>query len=367
MKSRATTLQKIAVAFALLLTGGPGRAEDVPRFEVDATWPKQLPNDWILGQIAGIAVDANDHIWVYQRPGTLTDEERGAALTPKRSKCCHPAPPVLEFDADGTVLRSWGGPGNGYEWPSVEHGISVAPNGNLWLGGNGKTDAQLLEFTPDGAFVRQIGRAGSATDSNDEHSLNRPALAVADAVSGEIYVADGYGNRRVLVLEPATGAYRRHWGAYGNRPVDADPGPFDPDAPTATQFRTPVHCVRLSNDRLVYVCDRNNNRIQVFRTTGEFVREFVIEPRTRGLFGAVFDIAFSTDPEQRYLFVADGANSEIHVVRRTDGAVLSHIGHGGRQAGQFHWLHVLSIDSRGNLYTGEVDTGKRVQKFRRLP
>ncbi|MFO1321638.1 MAG: hypothetical protein U1F52_18665 [Burkholderiales bacterium] len=367
MKAGDSRWKRFGAAMVLTLASVTVQAEEVPRFEVEAAWPKQLPNDWILGQIAGIAVDANDHIWVYQRPGTLTDEEQGAATTPKRSKCCRPAPPVLEFDADGNLLRSWGGPGGGFEWPAVEHGISVSPNGNLWLGGNGKSDSQLLEFTPDGVFVRQIGRAGTATDSNDERTLNRPALAITDGVAGEIYVADGYGNRRVLVLDSASGTYRRHWGAYGKRPADADPGPFDPDTPTATQFRTPVHCVRLSNDRLVYVCDRNNNRIQVFRPDGEYVTEFVIEPRTRGLFGAVFDIAFSTDAQQTYLFVADGANSEIHVVRRRDGAVLSHIGHGGRQSGQFHWLHVLAIDSRGNLYTGEVDTGKRVQKFRRLP
>lgn len=356
----------LMLAASVLTFVDAARGEDIPRFEVDATWPQQLPNDWILGQIAGIAVDADDHVWVYQRPATLTDEEKGAALTPKRSKCCHPAPPVLEFDRDGKLLRSWGGPGEGFEWPAVEHGVSVDAAGNLWLGGNGKDDGQLLHFTPDGRFIKQFGRARSPLDSNSRTTFNRPAIAIADAPAGELYVADGYGNRRIVVLDATTGEYRRHWGAYGKRPTDADPGAFDPDSPVADQFRTPVHCVRISHDRLVYVCDRNNNRIQVFKPDGTFVTEFFIEPRTRGLFGAVFDIAFSDDPRQTYLYVADGGNSEIHIVRRSDGEVLGHFGHGGRQVGQFHWLHAIATDSRGNVYTGEVDTGKRIQRFRRV-
>jgi hypothetical protein len=354
----------LGTVFAVLAAAAP--AQDIPRFEVEPSWPKQLPHDWILGQIGGIAVDGNDHIWVVQRPGTLTDEERGAALQPPRSKCCFPAPPVLEFDAEGNLLRAWGGPGEGYEWPAGEHGVSVGPDGNLWLGGNGKQDAQLLKFTPEGKFLMQIGRSAKTEGSNSTTTFGRPALAVVDPPTNELYVADGYGNRRVVVLDAATGAYKRHWGAYGKVPQDDDAGPYDPDTPLATQFRTPVHCVRVSRDGLVYVCDRNNNRIQVFRRDGSFVTEFRVEPRSRGLFGSVFDIGFSEDAQQKYLYVADGANSEIHILLRSTGEVLGHVGHGGRQAGQFHWLHTMAVDSNGNIYTGEVDTGKRIQKFRRL-
>ena len=261
-------LAVIAFTALSVILAGVSSAQDIPRYQVDASWPKQLPHDWILGQIGGIAVDAHDHIWVLQRPSTLTDEERGAALQPPRSKCCFPAPPVLEFDAAGNLLRAWGGPGQGYEWPTGEHGISVDPDGNLWIGGNGKEDAQLLKFTADGKFLMQLGRAAKSEGSNSTTTFGRPALAVVDPATNELYVADGYGNRRVVVLDAATGAYKRHWGAYGKRPQDDDLGAFDPDQPLAGQFRTPVHCVRVSGDGLVYVCDRNNNRIQVFQRGG---------------------------------------------------------------------------------------------------
>jgi DNA-binding beta-propeller fold protein YncE len=340
-------------------------ADEVPRFAVDAAWPKPLPNDWILGEIGGLAVDSRDHIWVYQRPRSLTDDERGAALEPPVSKCCRPAPPVLEFDADGNLLQAWGGPGSGYEWPEREHGIFVDAQGNVWIAGNGKTDAHVLKFTRDGRFLQQFGQAGKTSGSNSPTDLNRPALAIVDPSGAELYIADGYGNRRVLVLDARTGAYKRHWGAYGNRPDDADPGKYDPAAPLAQQFRTPVHCVRIAHDGLVYVCDRVNNRLQVFRTDGGFVTEYVLEPATR-LAGSVWDVALSEDAAQKYLYVADGTNNEIEVLLRATGKRVGAFGRAGRQAGQFHWVHAIGIDSQGNLYTGEVDTGKRVQKFRRL-
>ena len=342
-------------------------AQQVPRFQVDPTWPKQLPNNWILGQIGGIAVDSHDHIWVYQRPRTLTDDERGAALNPPVSKCCLPAPPIMEFDQDGNLLQAWSGVGAGRDFPNSEHGIFVDKQDRIWIAGNDKdSDHMVLQFTSEGKFVMQIGNGGKTEGSNSHQYLGRPAMAVVDDDADELYIADGYKNKRVVVFDAKTGEYRRHWGAYGTKPEDTDLGAYDPSAPCAMQFRNPVHCVRIARVGLVYVCDRVNNRIQVFQKDGTFVKEFLVEPATRGA-GSAWDIALSHDAEQLYLFVADGTNNEIHIVVRETGEKLGSFGHAGRGAGQFHWVHALAIDSKGNLYTGDVDTGKRVQKFTRLP
>lgn len=363
MNTRSVWL--VAVALLAIGTLPIAHADDVPRFGVDPAWPKPLPNDWILGEIGGLAVDARDHIWVYQRPRSLTDDERAAATDPPTAKCCRPAPPVLEFDAEGNLLGAWGGPGSGYEWPEREHGIFVDAQDSVWIAGNGKADAHVLQFSRDGRFIRQIGRSGQTSGSNSKTDLNRPALAVVDPAGEELYIADGYGNRRILVLDAKTGAYKRHWGAYGNLPDDTDLGKYDPLAALAQQFRMPVHCVRIAVDGLVYVCDRVNNRVQVFQRDGTFVKEYVLEPRTR-FAGSVWDIALSEDAGQKYLYVADGTNNEVHILLRATGERLAAFGRAGRQAGQFHWVHAIGIDSKGNVYTGEVDTGKRVQKFTRL-
>ena len=338
-------------------------------FAVDPAWPKPLPNNWILGQVAGIAVDSSDHVWIVQRPRTLTDDERGATLEPPVSKCCAPAPPVMEFDVEGNFIQAWGGPGKGYDWPQSEHGISVDQNGFVWIGGNGDNDGQVLKFTRQGRFVAEFGKPGPPTGSADVTRLGRPATAEVDPTTNDLYVADGYFNRRIIVLDAETGAHKRHWGAYGKPPSDAEKvvlsRPRPPGSPPSPQFGNPVHCARLSRDGLVYVCDRLNDRIQVFRKDGTFEKEFLVEPRTAAN-GSVWDIALSRDPEQRYLFVADGRNNEIHVLRRATGEELTSFGRPGRSAGSFHWVHDIAIDSNGNLYTGEVDTGKRIQKFVRL-
>ena len=355
----------ILLCIAAMLTNA-SVAQQVPRFQVDPAWPKQLPNNWILGQIGGIAVDSHDHIWVFQRPNTLTDDERAAALNPPTTKCCVPAPSVMEFDQDGNLLQAWGGPGDGYDWPKSEHGIFVDKQDRVWLGGNDKdNDHMILQFTREGRFVMQIGKAGKTEGSNSKEYLGRPAMAVVDEATDELYVADGYKNKRIIVFDAKTGQYRRHWGAYGAMPDDADLGPYDPGAPRAKQFRNPVHCVRIARDGLVYVCDRVNDRIQVFRKDGSFVKELIVEPATRWV-GSVWDVVLSQDPEQKYLFVTDGSNNEVHILMRETGEPLGHFGHQGRSAGQFHWVHTMAIDSHGNLYTGDVDTGKRVQKFIRV-
>ena len=333
-----------------------------PVYEVDPLWPKPLPNDWLIGQVGGIAVDARDHVWVLQRPGSLTRDEAGAAQDPPLSACCRPAPPVLELDAEGNLIQAWGGPGAGYEWPATEHGIFVDHEDNVWLAGSGPDDHQVLKFRRDGRFLLQIGHARQTGGSNHKELLGQPADIAVDPETNEVYVADGYLNRRIVVFDAATGSYRRHWGAYGKRPDDADPGPYDPDAPAAAQFRRPVHAVRIARDGLVYVADRVNDRIQVFHKDGTFVKQVVVAGRTRFI-GSVWDLDFSPDAGQLILFAADGTNQHVWMLGRDDLGILGRFGRSGRSAGQFHWVHSLAVDSKGNIYTGEVDTGRRVQKF----
>jgi DNA-binding beta-propeller fold protein YncE len=338
-------------------------AQEPPKYRVDPFWPQELPNNWIIGQVGGLAVDREDHIWVLQRPASNTVDEMGASLTPPRSMCCIAAPPVLEFDQQGHLLHSWGGPGEGFDWPKTEHGIYVDKDGNVWIGGSAMTDRHVLKFKNDGHFLLQIGHPSSdPPNSLRTDILGRPAGIEVDAEAHEVYVADGYMNRRVIVFDSETGAFKRLWGAYGNPPDDADPGAYNPAAPADQQFRTPVHCVHISRDGFVYVCDRVNDRMQVFTKQGKFVKEFTVRPETLGI-GSVWQFAFSTDEHQKFLLVADGENNVIWTLRREDGAVVGQIGHNGRNAGQFHWLHQLVSDSHGDLYTGEVDTGKRIQKF----
>ena len=356
--SAAVAAVSIAIASPIVAT----HAADAPRFEVNPSWPKTLPNNWIMGQAAGVAVDAQDHVWVIQRPRSLTDDEKAASLNPPRTKCCVPAPPVMEFDTDGKLIRAWGGPGQGYDWPENEHGINIDPKGFVWIGGNGPNDGHVLKFTQDGKFVLQIGKKGPQTNSLDTARLGRPADTEVDPAANEVYVADGYLNHRIVVFDADTGAFKRMWGAYGKPPTD-EKLTYNPDAPPAQQFGSPVHCVRLARDGLVYVCDRQNDRIQVFRKDGTYVKEFIVAKETLAN-GSVWDLRLSIDPTQTFLFNADGANNEVRTLVRDTGEVVGAFGRNGRQAGEFHWVHNLAIDSKGSLYTTEVDTGKRAQKFR---
>jgi DNA-binding beta-propeller fold protein YncE len=361
----ATLVYAAAACIAPMLVGtsSPLQAGEIPAFAVDAAWPKPLPNNWILGQVGGITVDSEGHIWMIHRPRSLTDDEKGAVLVPRRSKCCVPAPPVLEFDADGNLLRAWGGPGEGYEWVGREHGIEVDERGFVWIGGNAENDNAILKFTLEGKFVMQIGKIAPSKGSNDTTQLGKPAETAIDKDANEIYVADGYGNHRIIVFDATTGAYKRHWGAYGNAPSDDKQPPYDPKAAVSQQFGNPVHCVKIAKDGLVYVCDRINNRIQVFRKDGTFVKEWFFEKNTLGN-GAVWDIALWPDVNQSYLLVADGENNEVRIIKRSDGTVAGSFGRSGRNAGQFHWVHAMAVDATGNVYTAEVDNAKRIQKFR---
>jgi NHL repeat len=354
-------------------------------YEVDASWPKPLPNNWLIGQVGGLAVDKHDHVWINQRPHSLSDDEIGAVPNPPsrsvpRSICCKPAPSVMEFDSDGNLVQAWGGPEDPSKckppqcvWPSNEHGIFVDQDDRVWISGNGPNDRMVLKFTREGTFLMMIGgSAAGPPDSTSKTSVARAAGLFVDAFSKELFVADGYLNSRVVKFDSRTGAYIKAWGAYGKNPVDPTdaPPPSNPNGPYAPTpadanspvFNRPVHCVVVSNDGFVYACDRANNRIQVFTRDGEFRRQFVFDPATAGN-GSTWAIALSPDKSQRFLVYADGENNVVRVVDRQSGEVISTFGRSGRNAGQFHWVHQIAMDSRGNIYTGEVDTAKRIQKF----
>ncbi|MFQ6045503.1 MAG: hypothetical protein ACE5PT_03960 [Gemmatimonadales bacterium] len=339
------------------------RVVEAPMFEVDPFWPKPLPNHWVLGSVVGVGVDSRDHVFIVHRQAPLNERtEIGAATDPPTGECCVPAPYILEFDPEGNLAGYWGGPGEGYVWPSSNHGITIDPKDNVWIGGNGRGDSHILKFTRDGKLLLQIGIPGRERDSHSRVHFGRVAKISFDATGDEAYVADGYRNKRVAVIDANTGEFKRYWGAYGNPPDDADLGPYDPSAPPAQQFRNPVHCAEPSNDGLVYVCDRPNDRIQVFRTDGTFVTEKIIAPLTLGD-GSTWDIAFSRDPEQRFMYVADGKNMKVYILERRSLEILTSFGDGGRQPGLFFAVHSIATDSRGNIYTTETYEGKRVQKF----
>ncbi len=334
-----------------------------PIFEVDPLWPKPLPNHWLLGTTIGVSVDNRDHIWIIHRGDSLSAGETPAAQDPPNAvECCFPAPPVLEFDQAGLLVNYWGGPGEGYEWPASNHGLWVDHMDNVWIGGNGGPDSHLLKFDRYGNFLLQVGRSGGNAGSNDTENFGRVAKIMVDPKDNEAYVADGYLNKRVAVLDAETGAMKRFWGAYGNTPDDADLGRYDPNAEPAQQFRTPVHCADLSNDGLVYACDRVNNRIQVFQKDGTFVEELIVARETLGA-GSAWDVAFSRDADQKYLYMADGVNEKVYIIDRQEMEVISSFGDGGRQPGQFYGAHSIATDSSGNIYTTETFEGKRIQKF----
>ena len=355
------------------------QAGSVPLFEVDPFWPKPLPNHWLIGPTIGVWADANDGVWIVQRntPDQFAaNTEIGLAQDPPLSECCQPGPPIMHFDTDGNLLHAWGGPGTetgNYTWPQSNHGITVDGQGNVWIGGNGGRDRHILKFTADGRFLAQYGTASPETPSaqNPEVPLNsqsrttfgQVAKVSWDETGNEIFVADGYGNRRVAVLDAATGAMKRFWGAYGNAPTDVRPANYQPGETPPQQFRTPVHCADRANDGLVYVCDRPSNRISVFRTDGTFVKETIIAPATRSQ-GSTWDVAFSPDAQQRFMYLADGQNMKVYVMDRQSLEILYSFGDGGRQPGLFFAVHSITTDSQGNIFTTETYEGSRLQKFR---
>jgi DNA-binding beta-propeller fold protein YncE len=348
---------RVALIAALACSGGCAmpvvgaqRADDIPAFDVDAAWPKPLPNKWAVGPVSGIDSDARDHVWIIHRGDTVKHEGRV------------PAPPVIEFDSAGNVVQAWGGPGPGYDWPQQVHGITVDDaNGRVWITGNGEKDTHILAFTHGGKFLRQIGRPGMSGGSNNTANVARATQVRVDARAKEIYVSDGEQNQnhRLVVFDSETGAYKRHWGAFGEKPDDAAIGT---DA-AHMQFGSAVHCVRIDRDDRVYVCDRSNSRFQIFRKDGTFENDVSV-PRVPGSAGTVYDLDFS--PDQKFVYVADGMNQRVWILRRDEMSVVDWFGERGPGAGQFATsLHDLTVDSKGNIYTGEAAAAGRVQKFSR--
>ena len=349
-------------------------AQMLTDYAVDTSWPQPLPDAMILGQVSGIAVAPDDTVWVLHRPKTLTLSDLGAVLDPPASICCRAAPSVLQFSPEGELLQAWGGPvwdvdnqqwrEQDQDWPLNEHGIFVDDQGYVWIGGNQDAGGQhiVVKYSQAGEHLLTLGTPGETGDSNDPARLGRPSDIAVDTGAAEVYVADGYKNRRVIVFDSISGDYKRHWGAYGNRPNDAPLPAYNPDAELSDQFLGPVHAVVLGPDNLLYVADRTGNRIQVFEKDGTYIREALISPETLAN-GSAWDITFSPEDNGRWLFMADGAN---RVIWRLDSSTLSvsgFFGGGGRQTGQFNWVHNIAADSAGNLYTSEVLDGRRIQKF----
>ncbi len=367
--TRASCAARRAVVAATLLgvacTGGgdapPAAGLEVPVFEPDPAWPA-VPDGWTLGQVASVAVDRSDHVWILQRPATLEPEEASRA-----------APPVLEFDPEGRFVQGWGGAGAGHPWPASEHGIFVDHNDFVWIGGNGPED-QVLKFTRSGDFVMQIGGLATPGGNGDTRRLGRPADAWVHAPTNELFIADGYGNRRIIVFDAESGAFKRMWGAFGDPPADGEVDPAwatEMEGPGPPHFSQPVHAARVSNDGLVYVSDRGGKRVQVFTLDGTYVsqvfigRECVAPGCGNGTTAA--STAFSTDPEQRFLYVGNRSQALVMTLDRATLEILDSFGGWGSEPGQFGTLHHMAVDSKGNLYVTEVTplepVNRRVQKF----
>ena len=347
------------VSESVVVAQAQAQQGEAPSFQVDPSWPKPLPNNWTVGMVAGIAVDSRDHVWIVHRPtgAPAGDTEAGKQV----------APPVIEFDPEGTVVQAWGGPGPGRTWfetvdepypvgTAPEHGIFVDDMDNVWLAGNGHI---VLKFNRAGNLLMQIGELWKTAGSNDTRLLGNPTDVAVDPNTNEVFVADGYVNRRIVVFDSETGAYKRHWGAYGKRPEDGPIEIYDPDGPLPRQFYQ-VHGVGLAKDGLVYASDRQRNRVQVFRTDGTFVNEvhiptesIPIQTEGTGVGGSTWRTGFSADPEQRFLYIADMENSKVWILRRADLQMLGSI-----DSPRAH--HMAGADSKGNLYT---TAGRSPQKF----
>ncbi len=323
----------------------------IPQFEVDPSWPP-LPNDWVLGSVASVDVDSRDHVWIYHRPRSVDEAQQSNA-----------APAVLEFDQEGNFVQAWGGPGEGYDWPANEHGIEVDDQGHVWLGGNSgdPSDDMLLKMTTAGELVMQIGSPAESGGNTDTENLKRPAEASVHHDTNEVFVADGYGNRRVIVFDADSGEFKRMWGAFENEPIEASDEQPPPDEMRGPQQFGTVHGIEVSNDGLVYVSDRDLNRIQVFTIDGAYQTQVFVNRDANA--NSVAGLAFSPDPEQQFVYVADLGNNHIHVLDRQTLEVLDTFGSQGLEPGQFGGVHHIATDSQGNIYTAEAQEGRRAQKL----
>ena len=379
-------------ALMAVVTAWSASTTVAPIYRVDPFWPKPLPNKWLIQGVPTMVTDKNDHIWVLNRPRDINPDENGAATTPPRADCCIAAPAVLEFDTAGNLLQSWGGPGYTPGWaaPGVvrpgaqaEHNIVVDRDGNVWISGSSPGDG-IQKFTGDGKYLWDFGHRGTSGKRAPENNQNTDVLPNGmfffdlDEDAQEIYIVE---NKRVLVYG-YDGSFKRGWGGHGAAlsEISNDPTPpYDTkgNPPDQEAFAPALHCVHFSTDGLVYVCERGSDRVQVFTKQGKFVSSFFVHPSTPsrgaecggpgslmfGMCGTIYNLTFSHDPEQKYLLIADGTNDKVWIHDRKTGAMVTSIGDNGRMAGQFHWIDAVAMDSRGNIYTGEVDSGKRVQKF----
>jgi hypothetical protein len=336
-------MKRVAIAVLLLLCVArqPSGQTPVPRFEADPAFPT-IPNNWVLGDVSSVAVDARDHVWVIHRPRNVPAEKRPNA-----------APAVLEFDATGKFVTAWGGPAPAYEWPEREHGIHVDATGAVWISGNngygtpppsGNSDDMLLKFTSAGKFLLQIGHSGKSSGDADHDNVKQAADMFVARPANEIFVADGYGNHRVVVFDATNGTFKRSWAANGGTPFNI------------------VHSIKVSNDGLVYVADRGNKRVQVFTAAGDFRQQVMIGADTPAMQTAA-GLAFSSDRPQQFLYVADLGNNQIDILDRQTLKMLGTIGKPGTGPGEFGTLHEIASDSKGNVYTAEINRSKRVQKF----
>ena len=378
--------------FLFLVVVPAARAQNLPVYEVDPSWPKPLPNHWLMQGVPVMVTDKDDHIWVFNRPRDINPDESGAATKPPRTDCCIAAPAVLEFDTSGNLLKGWGGPGYVPGWPNPnEHALLVDKQGNVWLSSAGRGNG-IQKFTGDGKFLWDFGHRGPAPqegqnegrlkENNQQTDVlpNGVFFFDLDEESHELYIVDA---KRVLVYDMDNGAFKRGWGGHGIplSEIDNDPTPpYDWKSgppPDQKQFAPALHCVHIANDGLVYICERGDDRVQVFTKEGKFVSSFFVHPSTPargpecggpgsttfGMCGTIYNLTFSHDAQQKYLLLADGTNDKIWIHDRKDGTLAGSIGDNGRMAGQFHWIDAIAMDSKGNIYTGEVDTGKRAQKF----
>ena len=369
------TIVLVGIAQARVEAVASSQMVRAPKFEIDPYWPKPIPNQWVYGTVIGVTVDAQDNVYIVHRG--VTGSEAGAEGDSPIAECCRSAPPILQFDPEGNLVRAWGHPpgpvaGQNFVWPASNHGLGIDQQGNVYVGGNGGGDSHVLKFTVDGTYLGTFGEPGNAPNSRARNHYGQVADISFDYDANEVFFADGYGNKRVAVADLNTFQIKRFWGAYGNAPIDQptyrgtraagqDP-PWSSERYNEQQFRNPVHCADPSNDGLLYVCDRQNNRVQVFQKNGTYVREAYFAPATLGD-GAVWDIAFSPDPEQSFFYIADGKNARIRIVDRQTMQEVSTVGTGGRYAGEFQAVHSIDTDSQGNLYATETYEGRRLHKF----
>lgn len=360
-----------------------------PLFQVDPFWPGPLPNNWGMQQVTGINVDHEDIIWFLNRPnGAEGDEIFDHGDGPPRAMCCVPSPEVIAMDQDGNVVHAWGNADHHPNWPAGLQTVIATRDGHVWVGGLGPRDS-ILKFTREGEFVADFGHRSAdgqrpPEDNTATEILDQKGRFQLDEDAREIYILSW---KRVLVYDMDTFEFKRGWGGHGMPLEDITNDPIPPyewdgsPPPYEENFVPALHFIEISNDGLVYVGERGQNRIQVFQKDGTWVEDFHVAAGTPAerlgpemcggvttrkelpACGTMYKLAISRDADNSYLYVADTANSQVWIVDRRSGETLGSFGGSGRYAGQLHWINAVATDSDNNIYTGEVEHGKRIQKF----